>query len=76
MSDTFTCAYCGGTFQRRPEWTDEDALAEAKEFFGYDVPKAEQEVLCDDCYTKFKAWVETLTPEERAAIDREVRGHA
>lgn len=68
-SDEFTCSLCHHTFKKG--WTEEEAHQEAEKLFGYRVPWDEIETLCDDCYDKFKAWVETLTPEERAEADRE-----
>lgn len=66
----FTCAHCGGSF--RQGWSDAEAQDEARETFGYQVPEAEQRVLCDDCIAAFKRWLKTLTPAERAELDAEV----
>ena len=46
MSNTFTCAQCGGTFEK--EWTDEEAQAEAEETFGTDL--VNPVLVCGDCY--------------------------
>jgi len=66
----FTCAHCERIF--RKAWTDDEAKAEAKELFGYEVPESERADLCDDCYAEFTQWVGTLTPQERAELDTEV----
>jgi hypothetical protein len=44
---TFTCAYCGGEFDKG--WSHEEALAELKENFG-DIPVEECAEVCDDCW--------------------------
>jgi hypothetical protein len=45
MTDTFTCALCGGVFEKG--WTDEEAAAEraANGWTGTDC-----DVTCDDCF--------------------------
>lgn len=50
----FTCAKCGGTWDKSPG-SDEAAAAEAKELWGYTDPEAEIDsgeavVVCDDCW--------------------------
>jgi len=47
MTDTFTCAACGGTFLAG--WSDEEKRAEAEDVFG-DIPEAERVTVCDDCF--------------------------
>jgi len=47
MADEYTCAMCGGTFEKA--WSDDEARAEFAEEF----PEAsgdDAEVVCDDCY--------------------------
>jgi hypothetical protein len=66
MSDaaTFTCALCGGTFEKG--WSEEEELAEAAASFS----PAELEdaaVLCDDCYQPFAA----ALPGIRAQVGQE-----
>lgn len=48
MSDnTYTCAHCGGTFEKG--WSDEECQAEADAIWG----KVDDPVLiCDDCWQK------------------------
>lgn len=48
MSDKFTCAVCGETFDKG--WSDEEALAELDKTFG--VPVEECSAVCDSCYNK------------------------
>lgn len=50
MSDEFTCAVCGGTFERGSE---EEAIAELREVWG-DVPKERCDEVCDTCWDKIK----------------------
>lgn len=54
MNNTYTCAHCRGTFEKG--WSDEEAVAEAKEDFG-SAPDQWNEnavMVCDDCYQKMK----------------------
>jgi hypothetical protein len=51
---TFTCALCGGTFEKGR--SDDEALEEARENFGADMLKAPQGVICEDCYQEFMSW--------------------
>jgi hypothetical protein len=46
MSDTFTCAVCGGTFDKG--WSDEEMLAEAR-LHGFDL-EGDNVLVCDDCF--------------------------
>jgi hypothetical protein len=50
--NTFTCAACGGTFEKG--WSDEEAAAEALEVWGPLDPDDEATV-CDDCYKAIMA---------------------
>lgn len=43
----FICALCKQTCESSR--SDEEALEESKVIFG-DIPKEEQEVICEDCY--------------------------
>lgn len=53
--ESYTCAQCGGTFEKDPEWTDEDVLAEAEVHgFLYD-PDPQNVVVCDDCFKQIMA---------------------
>lgn len=45
----YQCAACGKEFVS--PWTEEEALAEAKQLWG-DVPKEQMVVICDDCFAK------------------------
>jgi hypothetical protein len=49
MSDTYTCAKCGGVFGKG--WTDEEAMAEHNENFPGE-SLSDCAVICDDCYNK------------------------
>jgi hypothetical protein len=51
MGNTFTCANCGGTFEKGR--TDEEAMTESKSLFG-DISDNEIEVVCDDCFEKMR----------------------
>ena len=49
MSDTYTCAKCGGTFKKA--WSDEEANAEYDEKFAEEKTAGEErDVVCDGCY--------------------------
>jgi hypothetical protein len=66
--NTFTCAHCGGTWHKDPEW-DAKAKAEAKELWGYEdsdieVERGEAVIVCDDCYQKIMAyWTNGASPK-------------
>lgn len=49
MDNTYICAMCGEEFEKG--WTDEEAEAEAKEFYGK-IPESEKAIVCDDCFNK------------------------
>jgi hypothetical protein len=69
----YTCALCKGTFVTEQPF--EEVLDETLATFGYvpDVP--ERDEVCDDCYIKFRAWLDNLPPGRRAELDREAREH-
>jgi len=46
-NDQYTCALCGGTFDKG--WSEEEAEAEAKLLWG-DMPEEDREVICDTCF--------------------------
>jgi hypothetical protein len=46
-SNTYTCALCGGTFEKG--LTDEEALAEKDALFP-GVPLEDCDIVCDDCF--------------------------
>lgn len=50
MTYRYSCANCHGTFES--DWSDEDALAEAKTL-GFEGP---YDTLCDDCHKRFMVW--------------------
>ena len=50
--DTFTCAACGGTFEKA--CSDEDALAEKDQLWP-DVPIEQCVIICHDCFTAMRA---------------------
>lgn len=58
--DEFKCQYCKEIFGKR--WSDEAAMAEAKENFPND-PLTNTVVICDDCYKIFM----TMKNKESAA---------
>lgn len=47
MADEYTCALCGGTFEKG--WSDEEAADELSVLFP-GVSTAECELICDDCF--------------------------
>ena len=53
----YKCAACEGIFYA--EWTEEEAVAEAKDIFGVAVMDDAEQV-CDDCYKKIMAFRERV----------------
>jgi hypothetical protein len=55
---TFTCAACRETFDRDPEWSEEEAKAEHGRVFGMPIESVEDgvDVVCDDCYRNIVDW--------------------
>ena len=51
MSDMYTCAKCGGTYEKG--WTDEESLAECFAIFG-EVPIEDRVLVCDDCWEEIR----------------------
>jgi len=45
----FTCAACGGEFEKAR--SDEDAFAEAEKYFG-EIPESERAVICESCFER------------------------
>ena len=64
MSDTYTCACCGGTFGKTR--SEEEAAAEARELFTPAELEA-VEIVCDDCWRK----IVPELPRLRAELDQE-----
>jgi hypothetical protein len=58
----FTCANCGGVFAKR--WSDAEAIAEYRANMPEVPPDEPTELICEDCYERFMAWLEAH-PEER-----------
>ena len=66
---TFTCDCCGGTFPYDPDWSEDDAYAEARGNFGVD-PAQDPTMahVCDDCYLAMttlvppKEWTKAQKP--------------
>jgi hypothetical protein len=46
--ETFTCASCGGTFEK--EWSDEEAQAEYERNIPLEDRGGPIDVVCDECY--------------------------
>ncbi len=55
-TETYNCAVCGETFTKGR--SDEEARAEQHELWG-DLPDEECDILCDDCFVEFMAWMKT-----------------
>lgn len=75
MSDTFTCARCGGVFDNG--WSEEKVVAEFRATFMKDYRPEECDFVCDACYNvmhpdKFPARVEQAVADTlRARITYE-----
>lgn len=72
MSETYTCANCEGTFEKGRR--DEEADAEARKLFGDLYDPDNREVLCDDCFVHFMAWLKgydipPASPEQATGAD-------
>ena len=67
MADAFTCASCNQTFEKQR--TDEEAMADAEQFFTKDELGDEPEVICGSCWdaqrelTGLRPMPEGLDPE-------------
>ena len=67
MADMYTCAACGGTFEK--QWSDEEAAAESRQAFGVDIHSdPTMVVVCDSCY---KTMTAAVPPKEWAARQRQ-----
>jgi hypothetical protein len=64
VSETYTCACCGKT--RKKDWSDEEAMAEARGIFS-PAELAGAETVCDDCWQDLMA----ALPRLRAEIERD-----
>jgi hypothetical protein len=58
----FTCARCGGVFEKTR--SDAEAIAEYRANMPEVPPDEPTELICEDCYERFMAWLEAH-PEER-----------
>lgn len=47
MAEEYKCARCGGVWQKG--WTDEESLAECRQYFG-NLRADETAVVCEDCF--------------------------
>jgi hypothetical protein len=63
--EPYTCAHCGGRFEKTI--SDEEALAEARATWkpggDGDVDANDTAVICDDCYRLLMEWAAVNTPE-------------
>ena len=66
------CESCGKEYIEDPKFTKNDREKEYKENFPND-PNITWEIVsvCEDCYIKFKIWLDSLTLEEREEIEKE-----
>lgn len=69
MSRRFTCEKCKKTFDKG--WSDEDALKEY-EVSPWNLPQDGKGLVCDDCFTDFKKWFDSLTPEQHEKIRKNI----
>ncbi len=67
----YKCAMCGGVFEKG--WTDEEANAEMKGFFGQSMQASECAVICDDCFQKIHPDTHPREVEEAVAEHAEAR---
>lgn len=56
----YTCEHCRGTFTTT--WSDEEANAESREIFGVEPTDETHAVICDDCFTRLRAWMAKREP--------------
>jgi DNA-directed RNA polymerase subunit RPC12/RpoP len=64
MAENYTCANCGGTFEKT--YSDEEAMAEMESNFSPEEIAAEgKAIVCDDCYKRFMTWMKA-SPHARA----------
>ncbi len=63
--NTFTCALCGGTFEKG--WTDEEMMDEAEKNFG-DIA-FEGNTVCDDCYRPMAKRYGWEVDDDRSRMD-------
>lgn len=67
------CAACGQPFTEGKQTEQERRDEFAGNFPDHDIDevraKGELTSICDRCYPGFKAWLDSLTPEQRADIE-------
>lgn len=61
IGESYTCARCGGTFEKQV--SDEDAIAEALSLWTPETLADEQAIVCDPCFEEFMAWARVNAPE-------------
>lgn len=71
MSQKYKCAICRRTYTKT--WTDEEAMAEARSYFG-NVQQMDCFTVCDDCYqtihpAKFPNWTQAVRVRMRTNED-------
>ena len=59
--ESYTCARCGGTFEKVR--SDEEAMAEARSLWTPETMADPQAVICDPCFREFIAWAKVNIPE-------------
>jgi DNA-directed RNA polymerase subunit RPC12/RpoP len=59
---TYQCGNCKGIFERTR--TDAECLEEFERLMPECV-NDEKAIVCDNCWTKIMAWIDTLTPQEK-----------
>lgn len=62
MGEQYTCASCSGVFNKG--WSDTEATTEYRTNMPEVPPDEPTDLVCDDCYQRFMAWLKAH-PEER-----------
>jgi ribulose kinase len=69
IGQAYTCAVCHGEFRRTT--SHQEAMAEMVAVTGQPHPGETIEIVCDDCYRRFRQWLDSLPADERARMERE-----
>lgn len=69
MPDKYQCSVCEGVFDSTA--TNADALKEMEDLHGPLLPGEKADIVCDDCYKRFRKWFDNLTPTQREVMEEE-----